>query len=129
MPKSGVFRRWGRPKERWSAALQRRFPSRWSAEYFAVIWVSLAGSHSRWSMPLSTPTSRSPSQRKLSCRPNPPPGVRSSFAWVGLTVVTKSVKTSPPLRKFTLPYHSSCRQLKSSHGRPTSGMVSGGKCP
>ena len=30
------------------------------------------------SMPLSTPTSRSPSQMNTSCSPNPPPGVRSS---------------------------------------------------
>ncbi len=94
-----------------------------------MIWVSVAGFQIRWSMPLSMPTSRSPSPMKTSCRPKPPPGVRSSLAWVGLTVVTESANTSPPLRKFTFPYHSSCCQLYSSHGRPMSGITSGPKWP
>ena len=57
-------------------------------------------------MPLMIPTSRSPSAWKASCSPNPPTGVRSSAACVGLTVVTASANAIPPLRKFTRPYHS-----------------------
>ena len=46
---------------------------------------------------------RSPSAMKRSCRPNPPPPVRSSFAWVGLTVVTMSAKARPPFQEVDLP--------------------------
>ena len=58
-----------------------------------------------------------------------PSRVRSSCACVGLTVVTASAKTRPPLSRFTRPYHSSCRQLYSAAGRPRSAIASAGKCP
>ena len=111
----------GSPKERWSAALQRRLPSRLSRRVLGGdLRVGrrdprLAGRSRSGCRPAGRPA-----QMNTSWRPKPPPGVRSSSAWVGLTVVTKSANASPPFRKLTLPYHSSCRQLYSSQGSPIS---------
>ena len=70
---------------------------------------SRAGSQTSWSMPLTMPTSRSRSATNTPSSPKPPFSVRSSCACVGLTVITRSEKTSPPLSRFTRPHHSSWR--------------------
>src|SRR5437667_7746978 len=89
------------------------------------MWGSVAGFHSSGSIPLRIPTTRSPSSVNFSCRPNPPSGVSSSRAWVGLTVTVRSENVRPPLRMFIRPYHSNTCGLYSSPGRPSAAIVSG----
>ena len=49
---------------------------------------------------VAIPENRSRSDTKTPSRPKPPAAVRSSCAWVGLTVVTASANTRPPFSKL-----------------------------
>src|SRR5438046_1432437 len=76
------------------------------------MWGSVPGFQASASIPLRIPTTRSPSSMNFSWRPNPPSGVSSSRAWVGLTVTARSANVSPPLRMFIRPYHSNPRPVE-----------------
>ena len=78
--------------------------ARWGSVWFGLATATLLFTGR---IPFAMPTNRLPSQTNTPSSPKPPAGVRSSCACVGLTVVTASANTSPPLSMLSRPYHSS----------------------